>query len=146
MARRDAPRPRPAAAAGGIDYYPLWLLQTRLRLAARVARGYEGGEAPPGEVAEMAAWLLPWEPDDAARCFRPGAPSLGDAWQALAVRLDGAAAGLTGRAVCDTLNRAVGCDPPVSLAQWNQWMRRVRDEARGRFPPADWEALFLPWL
>jgi DNA-directed RNA polymerase specialized sigma24 family protein len=130
----------------GVDYLAVLLALARLRMADRVRRSYPRGEAPAGEVAELAARLVPWHTEEEPLRFRAGCLAIGPLWHEIAPLFDAGPDGTRGLDIPRAMIEKLAADPPVSLALWNQWTKRGRTHARDLLGEDTWNHLFAAWL
>jgi hypothetical protein len=130
----------------GVDYLAVLLVLARLRMAARVRQSYPRGEAPRGEVAQLAAGLVPWHAEEGRLRFRDGCRPIGPLWRELVPLFDAGPGGALGLDIPRAMVEKLGAEPAVSLSLWNQWTRRARTHARDLVGPDVWDNLFASWL
>jgi DNA-directed RNA polymerase specialized sigma24 family protein len=140
-ARLDALAWQPAQ---GVHHFAVLLLQLRLAVSRILAMPASGPRAiPPGMLAELAEWSLPWRDDEAAAWLRPGWPTLAASWQAFRRALQDAPGRIDTRFLCAVVSAVPPESPPLTPDLWNQWAHRAKQKARQRLRDDEaWNKLF----
>jgi DNA-directed RNA polymerase specialized sigma24 family protein len=128
----------------GVDYYAVFLLALRVRVALEWRRIPGGEPLAPGASADRAATSLPWREQEQGRRFLAELPPLAECWQALRLVLDLPALGV--QEVVAALNASWPPDQAITVGRWNQWTSRARQRAQACIPPDEWQTLFAHWF
>jgi hypothetical protein len=125
----------------GVDYFAVLLLYLRLnvvRIGARLAvLPTQGCDPSQLTAAELAEWLLPWRPADAARTFKPNWPTLQAIWELLATKLNAEPPPWP----ADTLPNLINSLAPPTRLNAATWTKRAREQAERHLDPAELEFL-----
>jgi DNA-directed RNA polymerase specialized sigma24 family protein len=126
-----------------VDYYALLLVELRVRMAACFTKSLGVEPASASDTADRVERWLPWREAEGRRRFRADLPILEHYWRDVRERLGKRA--LRSLDLVEALNRPL-TSGHVSVAVWDQWMKRMRRETRQRVRPGEWESFFARLL